>query len=207
LAKKQHPGWVFAMRMALLDTTLQEERLPNGKRFIITGTPVIKNLSWIIYGPAAAALAALLVGALSWLFKVREQEQTVKLISVCFFALSPALAWVVAGSFIGKLAQKYLDREVKAGKQRVTLNLDLATRALQKNAEAPIPFDDIEDFKLVTGAGVYYAPDKESVNIVNLIAHTKQGRVTLLPKELGSLKQKLQIVSELEALTAKGLED
>ena len=204
MVAKQHPGWVFAMKMALLDTTLQEERLPNGKRFIIAGTPVIKNLSWVIYGPIAAALAVLLVGALSWLLNVREQEQTIKLIFVCFFALTPALAWMMAGSFIGKLAQKYLDREVEAGKQRVELNLDLEAHTLQKNAEPPIPFDDIEDFKLVTDAGVYYASGENSVNIVNLIAHTKQGRVTLLPKALGSLKQKLQIVSELEALAEIG---
>ena len=202
MTTKYRPWWLFAMQMSLLDTTIREDHHPDKKRYIIAGKPVIKNLSWIVYGPVFAVLAVLVVGALSWALAINRQDATLRLIFVCFLALSPALAWAVMGAVMNKVSQRYLDAEVEAKKQRVEIELDLATRALQKDNEFPISFDDIEDFKLVSDSGVYYTPGENSVTIVNLIANTRQGKVTLLPKALGSLKQKLQIISELEALTA-----
>ena len=199
MTTKHRPWWLFAMQMSLLDTTIKEDHQPDKKRYIIAGKPVIKNLSWIVYGPVFAVLAVLLVGVLSWALAINRQDATLKLIFVCFLALSPALAWGVMGAVMNKLSQRYLDAEVDAKKQRVELELDMTTRALQKDNELPVSFDDIEDFKLVADSGVYYTPGENSVTIVNLIANTRQGKVTLLPKQLGSLRQKLQLLSQLEA--------
>jgi hypothetical protein len=187
------------MQMPLLDTTLKEDHRPGQKRYIIAGKPVIKNLSWIVYGPLAAIATLLAVGALTWMLNISEQEKAMKLVFVCLLALMPMVVWAVAGLLIGKLAQRSLNREIEANTQRVEIVLNLEERTLRLNDTAPIPFSDIEAFKLISDSGVYYTPAEDSVTIVNLIANTHQGQVPLLPKELGSLKQKLQLVSQLEA--------
>ncbi len=199
LAKKQRPWWLFAMQMPLLDTTLKEDHWPDQKQYIIEGKPVIKNLSWIVYGPLAAVAALLATGALTWMLNVSEQEKAIKLAFVCLLALMPMVAWAVAGLLIGKLAQRLLNREIEANTQRVEIVLNLKERTLRLNNATPIPFSDIEAFNLISDSGVYYTPAEDSVTIVNLIANTHQGQILLLPQELGSLKQKLQLVSQLEA--------
>jgi hypothetical protein len=194
---------MFAMQMSLLDTSIKENHQPGQKQYIITGKPVIKNLSWIIYGPLAAITAVLVVGVLSWMLSIREQDPALKLIFVCLFAGGPVLAWAAAGILISKLTQRYLDAEIEAKNQRIKLTLDLEEHLLRLNDNPPIAFSNIESFDLISDSGVYYTPAEDSVTIVNLIANTHQGQVTLLPKELGSLKQKLQLVSQLEAWTVK----
>jgi len=196
---KQRPWWLFAMQMPLLDTILREDHKPGQKRFIIEGKPVIKNLSWITYGPIAAVLALLLVGALTWLLGVNDQAKTTKLAFVCLLGVSPLIAWALAGALIGKTAQVYINRQIEANTQRAVIALDLNEKSLQLDETPPTPFADIEGFKLISDSGVYYSPGEDAVTIVNLIMNTKQGQATLLPKELGSLKQKLQLVSQLEA--------
>ncbi|HEY85203.1 MAG TPA: hypothetical protein G4N96_08860 [Chloroflexi bacterium] len=199
MTAKQRPWWLLAMQMPLLDTTLKEDHRPGQKRYIIAGKPVIKNLSWIVYGPLAAIATLLAVGALTWMLNISEQEKAMKLAFVCLLGLMPMLVWAAAGVLIGKLAQRSLNREIEANAQQIEIVLNLEERALRLNNTISIPFSDIDSFKLISDAGVYYTPAEDSVTIVNLIAHTHQGQVPLLPKELGTLKQKLQLVSQLEA--------
>ncbi len=198
MANKQRPWWLFAMQMPLLDTILREDHQSEQKRFIIEGQPVIKNLSWITYGPIAAVLTLLLVGAATWMLGVNGQAKTTKLAFACLLGLSPLIAWAMAGAAVGKISQVYINRQIKADAQRAVISLGLNEKALQLNESPPISFDDIEGFKLISDSGVYYSPGDGAITIVNLVMNTKQGQITLLPKKLGSLKQKLQLVSQLE---------
>jgi hypothetical protein len=82
----------------------------------------------------------------------------------------------------------------------VRLTLDLTAHTFQQNEAALIPFSDITDFKLVSDAGVYYDSQADAAPLHSLIVETNQGQHVLLPKELGSMQQKLQLLSQLRAI-------
>ncbi|NIT58545.1 MAG: hypothetical protein GWN00_20630 [Aliifodinibius sp.] len=130
---------------------------------------------------------------------MRSQSTAVKLLVVCAMVLLPVLFWVIGGGIINKIVQRALEQQIQAGREHVELKLDLAAKTFQLNQESPIPFDQITGFKLVSDAGVYYKPNEEGSSMVNLMMETKQGQITLLKKNLGTLRQKLQLIHQLEA--------
>lgn len=194
----QRPWWAFAVQMPALNTTLKEDHHTEQKRFVIEGEPVLRSLTWVIYGPTLAIVAVTIMGLVAWGFEVRSQSTAVKLLVVCAMVLLPVLFWVIGGGIINKMAQRALEQQIQASREHVELKLDLAAKTFQLNQELPIPFDQITGFKLVSDAGVYYEPKEEGSSMVNLVMKTKQGQVTLLKKNLGTLRQKLQLIHQLK---------
>jgi len=200
LQTEQRPWWVFAIQMPLFDTVLQEDHRPDARRYILEGAPDFRSLHWVTYGPAFAALTALALGIVAWNLDIRTQPGGVKMLFACLLAGAPVLMWGVGGALIGAASRKALERQRDALRQRVEITLDLQTRTLRLPQREPIPFAAIRNFRLMSDAGVYYQPDEAASSIVHLIAETNQGQIAILPKELGNIKQKLQILSQLEAI-------
>jgi len=198
----QRPWWALAIQMPILATTLQEDHHADQKRFIIEGSPTCKSLTWITYGPALAMLVVISLGLLAWDFEVRSQAMTIKLLVVCAMVLLPALGWVVGGSIINRRVQKALEQQIQANKEHVELTLDLTARTFQLNQAPPIPFNQINGFKLVSNAGIYYDPNEEMGSLFNLALETNRGPITLLKSDLGATRQKLQLAGQLQALIA-----
>lgn len=201
MTKKNRPWWVFATQMPLLDTTLSENHQPTLKYFIVEGTPIIKSLHWIVYGPILAVAMAIGLSGLAWLSSIKSQPNELKLAFACLLGLMPVLVWVAGSLIIGKLGQKHLTRQKEAGRQRVEIRLDEVARTLQIDGQPPLRFEDLDEFRLITDNGVYYNPQESIAPLVNLVVDTTAGQIPVLPKELGNIKQKLQLQSQLNALT------
>lgn len=199
LKSYQRPWWAFAVQMPALNTTLKEDHHAEQKGFVIEGEPVLRSLTWVIYGPTLAMVAVTIMGLVAWGLEVRSQSTAIKLFVVCAMVLLPVLFWVIGGGIINKMVQRALEQQIQAGREHVELKLDLAAKMFQLNQELPIPFDQITSFKLVSDAGVYYEPNEEGSSMVNLVMKTKQGQIILLKKNLGTLRQKLQLINQLEA--------
>lgn len=198
----QRPWWVFAMQMPLFDTTLQEDHRPGQRTFTVYGRPVAHSLHWITYGPLCAVIALVAVGAAAWGFDARAQDGPVKLVAACALGGVPALAWLAGGLVFGRAGRAVLDRLAGEQAQRVEITLDLQTRTLRVNHGPPLSWSDIGEFKLVSDAGLYYTPEEPSGSMFNLMVDTAQGQLELLPKELGNVRQKLQLAGRLQALVA-----
>ncbi len=203
LTEKNRPWWIFTTQMPLLDTTLSENHQPPLKHFIVEGVPVIKSLHWIMYGPLLAVMTVAGMTGLAWLLNIKSQSNEMKLAFACMWGVTPILVWVAGGWIIGKLGQKYLARRREAGRRRVDLRLDLTARTLQINRQPPLHFEDLGEFKLITDNGVYYNPQESIAALLNLAVDTTAGQITILPKDLGNVKQKLQLQSQLNALTQR----
>jgi len=200
LNTNQRPWWAFAMKMPLLDTVLLENHSATEKHFIVEGKPVLKSLHWVAYGPFFAVATIVGLGIMAWTMNVRAQSDGFKAMFAILFLFLPLIVWV-AGSFImGKATQKYLNRQISAEQVRVEIALNLSKQTLQVNQNTPIPFGSITAFKLISDSGTYFDPQSKTTSIYHLIAETTQGHVSILPKALGNIKQKLQLMSQLEGI-------
>ena len=148
-----------------------------------------------------AVIGVIILGGLAWSMDIRAQPSATKMTFVCLMVLVPLLLWAIGALLINLLVKRALQQETTATSQRVEINLDLAEQTLRLNEGQPIRFEAISDFKLMTSNGVYYEPQEEISPLVQLIMETNQGQIMILPKELGSTPQKLQLASQLQALT------
>lgn len=196
----QRPRWALALRMPALETTLKEDHRPHEKRFIIEGQPVLKSLTWVTYGPVLAVFGVLVIGMAVWLLQIRSQPVAIKLIAVCAMVLLPMLCWVLGGIILDRLMRPYLEAEVEAGRECVEIALNLSDKTLRQNAREPVTFAAITGFKLVSDAGLHYDPEQAAGVMMNLVMETDQGQLILLDKTLGNIRQKLQLVSQLQAM-------
>ena len=185
--------------MPMLDTSQREEFRPDGRVFLIEGKPVYKSLHWVVYGPAFAVMALAVMGVLAWLTDVRNQPHSAKITFAVFFFVVPVLVWLIGGVVMGKLVQSRLKTLTAANTERVKIVVNTAARTLQLNDNPPIPLADIRAFRLITDDGTYFAPNDKIVSIYHLIMETAQGHITILPKSMGNIKQKLQLKSQLES--------
>jgi hypothetical protein len=201
LNRYQRPWWVWALRLPALKTTLHEDHRPGHKRFIIEGEPQFKSMAWVTYGPALAVVAVVIMGGLAWALEIRQQSIMIKTLFVCLTIILPMLVWIMASALINSLVERALQQEAAAMKERVQLDLDLTARTLRVDETTSIPFDEIADFKLMSNGGIYYQPHDEMVPLVYLMMETKQGQKTLLKQGLGTVQQKLELISQLKALT------
>ncbi len=183
----------------MLDTSQQEEFRPDGKIFIIEGRPVYKSLHWVVYGPAFAVAALAVMGVLAWATDVRNQPHSAKITFAVFFFVVPVVVWLIGGLVTGKLIRARLNALTAANTVRVKIAVDTAAHTLQLNDNPPIPLADIHAFRLITDNGTYFTPNDKIVSIYHLIMETTQGHITILPKSMGNIKQKLQLKSQLES--------
>ena len=197
----QRPWWAWALRLPALKTTLHEDHRPGYKRFIIEGEPQFKSMAWVTYGPALAVVVVVIMGGLAWALEIRQQSIMIKTLFVCLTILLPMLVWIMGSALMNRLVERALQHEATATKERVELELDLTARTLRLDGTTLIPFDEIADFKLMSNGGAYYQPHEEIVPLVHLMLDTKQGQKTLLKQELGTVQQKLELISQLKALT------
>lgn len=192
------PWWAFSLTMPMLETSQREEISPTGKIFIIEGKPVYKSLHWVVYGPAFAVIALAAMGVLAWATDVRNQPHSEKITFAVFFFVVPVVVWLIGGLVMGKLVKSRLDALVAANTEQVRIAVDTTARTLQLNDNPPIPLANIHAFRLITDNGTYFSPNDKIVSIYHLIMETTQGHTTILPKSMGNIKQKLQLVSQLE---------
>jgi hypothetical protein len=141
------------------------------------------------------------MGGLAWALEIRQQSIMIKTLFVCLTIILPMLVWIMASALINSLVERALQQEAAAMKERVQLDLDLTARTLRVDETTSIPFDEIADFKLMSNGGIYYQPHDEMVPLVYLMMETKQGQKTLLKQGLGTVQQKLELISQLKALT------
>ena len=196
----QRPWWALALQMPALDTVLREDHHADEKRFLIEGKPVLKSLTWVIYGPILAVIAVIASGYYVWAFDIRAQPTPAKLIAVCGMVLLPLMFWFTGGGLVNKLVVRALNQAAESGCQAVTLTLKLTEQILQINQAQTFSFEQISGFKLISDSGLYYDPERAEGMQMNLVLETDQGAVVLLPKELGSVSQKLQLLGQLQAL-------
>lgn len=196
------PWWAFSLTMPMLETSQREEISPAGKTFLIEGKPVYKSLHWVVYGPAFAVIALAIMGAVAWVTDVRNQPHSEKITFAVFLFVIPAVVWLIGGLVMGKLVRSRLDALTAENTVRVKIAVDTAARTLQLNDNPPIPLADIKAIRLITDNGTYFSPNDEIVSIYHLILETTQGHITILPKYMGNIKQKLQLQSQLESFLA-----
>src|SRR5262245_47984751 len=87
----RRPWWLIVNKSARLITTVQEERKPGERVFIIRGEPLVQGLGWLIWGPVGALAVILLLAGLAIAFGINERGWGIKAIFVVAFLALPAL--------------------------------------------------------------------------------------------------------------------
>lgn len=198
MKENQRPWWVFAFQLPLFNTVLREESASNQKRFIIEGKPVLRSLHWVTHAPALAVLSMVLLSIIAWNMNIKSQPGAIKLFFVFLMTSVPAIVWLISGLLLGKIISRYLARQVEQNACRIEIVLDTAQAALILTGKEAIPIAQILDFKLITDSGLHYNPDSDSTPLFNLILETERGQIPLLPKDLGNVPLKLQLINRLK---------
>lgn len=196
------PWWILALQLPLLETHLTERQEGQRNYYCFKGRPQFQSLIWLVYGPSFSLVAIFGLSYLAWQVDIRAQMVALRFVFVGSFILIPAIFWVVSSYLLHKLSQIYLQRYIAENPQEVELLLDSEAQTLQVNQNPPLKLANIMALRLASDSGVYYTADSEVTSLVHLVALTAQGEVTLLPKELGYIKQKIYLIRQLEEAKA-----
>ena len=193
------PWWALSMQLPLLDTQITQQATPSGKKFTITGTPVLRGFHWIIYGPLAGVILAVLVAALAWTMEVRGAETGTKIGAACLIGAAPLIGWGIGGWLAGKIIEPILAKVAQENVQTAIIAIDLEKQIIQLNQEATIPIESIRQWMLVTPTGAQHLPGATTGAAVSLVVETDSGHIVLLPQSLGTSGQKQQLLTQLRA--------
>lgn len=196
----KRPWWLLAAQMPLLETILKENHTPTQKRFTIIGKPILKSLSWVVYGPLTAVVIIGLFAILALMIDIQNQVGFTKWAFACFMGLTPFAGWLGGSILFSKISQLYLDREIEDKTETVEITADLETKTLHITTLPSFAFEAVESFKLMTDAGIYYDAEETIMLLFNVVMNTTSGQYTVLSKDMGNIKQKQQLISQLEAI-------